>query len=230
MGLCRHPARIRALWTAIALAAALLPAPIVAQVLVDGQGIFNRLFQSKCTERCGLFGMSVEMREGTPGTDSCVEYCVLFPTPGMTCGNCDVQSFEIELGYGGIPESDRGFFANAKARWESIIVGDVPDRRVLLAGGRGGIPGCDYPRRIDDLYICGVYAPIDGRGRILGSAGPSILRKDGGIPAAGFMEFDVDDVARMIERGGFSYVILHEMAHVLGTLRWIVQHGIPLYF
>jgi hypothetical protein len=215
---CRHQAKIkRVIWATITPAVALLlPVPIVAQGLV-GPGLFNRLFQSKCSQRCGLFGMSVEMREGTPGStdDSCVEYCVLFPTPNMECGNCDPQSFEIELGYGGIPEADRAFFADAKARWETIIVGDVSDRRVL---GRSGIPGCEYPRRIDDLYICGVYAPIDGRGRVLGSAGPGVLRRDGGIPVTGFMEFDVDDVARMIERGGFSYVILHEMAHVLGTL------------
>ena len=57
---------------------------------------------------------------------------------------------------------------------------------------------------------------IDGRGKILGRAGPCAFRESL-IPFQGFMEFDVDDLAALEEDGVLEAVILHEMGHVLGV-------------
>lgn len=75
--------------------------------------------------------------------------------------------------------------------------------------------GAGYPSKLDDIYICGRDAVIDGPGKILGRAGPSRVWSNG-LPSAGSMEFDIDDITWLINNGTWETVILHEMAHVLG--------------
>jgi hypothetical protein len=119
------------------------------------QGLFSSLFQSRCTERCGFLGLSVVMRDGTPGSEDCWESCVftsLLRPSSMVCGSCSTSSFDIGLDFIGIPPSDQAFFLDAKARWETIITGDVADRRSTRM--RSGIPGCRFPLSIDDIRVC----------------------------------------------------------------------------
>ena len=58
--------------------------------------------------------------------------------------------------------------------------------------------------------------PIDGPGKVLGQAGPTVLRPGTFLPAWGVMSFDTADLAKMEADGSLVRVIMHEMAHVLG--------------
>ena len=69
---------------------------------------------------------------------------------------------------------------------------------------------------IDDIVIDASAIAIDGRGGILGQAGPTQLRPGSFLPAAGVMEFDSADLATMERDGSLVSVITHEMGHVLG--------------
>jgi hypothetical protein len=87
---------------------------------------------------------------------------------------------------------------DSAARWEQVIVGDLPD-----------VNG------VDDLRIQYDFSPIDGRGRIIGQAGPRRVRGGSLLPFEGVMTFDSDDVGRL-SRGELDALFLHEMGHVLG--------------
>jgi len=102
--------------------------------------------------------------------------------------------------------SQRDVFARAAARWEQIIVGDLPDVFDPATG-----------QRIDDVLIEAGALDVDGVGGILGAAGPREFRPGTkGLPWKGEMVFDTADLASLETRGQLDDVIVHEMAHVLG--------------
>ncbi len=109
-------------------------------------------------------------------------------------------------------------FANSAARWESLIVGDVPDfsfEAMPLPAGACGVAHPTLSEVVDDLLIYVLIEVIDGPGGILGSAGPCALR-DNWQSIVGVMRFDIADVPGLEASGQFEAVILHEMAHVIG--------------
>lgn len=137
-----------------------------------------------------------------------------WPTPLPTSHNPtpqpDPNGFNIVLGLQGI--NDDSVFQNAIDTWGQAITGDLPD----FAASLGGSSSCGkWPTYVDDLYICGRYASIDGISGILGSAGPRHYRPSMGIPITGEMKFDAADVARLGDDKMLG-IILHEMGHVLG--------------
>jgi hypothetical protein len=74
------------------------------------------------------------------------------------------------------------------------------------------IASCGY---VDDLIISYSVVPIDGPGKVLGSAGPQRIRNSQfnpgrNLPVSGFMEFDSADWASMQSRGLIEAVVLHE--------------------
>ena len=105
---------------------------------------------------------------------------------------------------GGLNPGQQDAFRVAAERWQEIIVGDLPDIR---------LNGNDV---VDDVRIDAEGTEIDGAGRILGRAGPSLVRTDGGLPITGVMSFDVADLGNMERNGSLVNVIVHEMGHVLG--------------
>ncbi len=108
--------------------------------------------------------------------------------------------FNLQINFGaGLTESQREIFYDAAAKWESIIVGNLP------AFGN-----------VDDIVINASALPIDGPSGILGSAGPTNLRPGSFLPAGGNMTFDTADIASLEASGGLGIVILHEMGHTLG--------------
>jgi Leishmanolysin len=118
---------------------------------------------------------------------------------------------------------DQRLFAEAANAWTQVVVGDLGSR--VLANAPDVPPaGCTYPNEIDDLYICVVYAAIDGplanstegSVNVLASAGPTWVRGVNFLPVAGFMRFDEADVPALRNNNGLPNVIRHEMAHVLG--------------
>ncbi|MGY5846473.1 leishmanolysin-related zinc metalloendopeptidase [Salegentibacter sp. HM20] len=106
-------------------------------------------------------------------------------------------------------------FQSAAARWERIIIKDVPSITGTIPSAFNGVPPIEGT--IDDIVIEVVVAPIDGPGGILGQAGPRFVRVPGGLPISGVMYFDEADLDFLDELDLFEDVIVHEMGHVLGV-------------
>jgi hypothetical protein len=130
--------------------------------------------------------------------------------------------FDIEVRFVGAtpPTAQQQLaFNNAAARWEELVIGDLPDQLLNVNLPAGSCRSDDVvmiSESVDDLIILAEFKTIDGLGNIAGQASWCIVRSLGnGLPLLGVMEFDVDDW------GTFSAaeqeaVVLHEMGHVLG--------------
>ena len=129
-------------------------------------------------------------------------------------GNAEKGRYNITLKYI-IPPTERQaeVFEAAAARWERIIIKDVPDVSGPIPSAFTGFPDIDS---IDDLVIEVALAPIDGPGKILGQAGPQFVRTEDFLSLTGVMYFDVADLDFLEEIDLFEEVIVHEMGHVLG--------------
>jgi hypothetical protein len=110
-------------------------------------------------------------------------------------------------------------FDLAEATWESIIRNELPN--VNFAGSPIAEDTCITGQptindEVDDLRIYVEFAPDDGPGGTLASAGPCIIRTAGtSTTIVGIMSFDSDDFGNL-SATSLNRVILHEMAHVLG--------------
>lgn len=90
-------------------------------------------------------------------------------------------------------ESEKEVFIRAAARWEQVVTGDLEEFESSLLSS-GPREGCTYPAIIDDLYICGAFQFIDGKGNQIGFGKVTHLRNDTNLPVAGEMIFDEDDL------------------------------------
>jgi hypothetical protein len=187
-------------------------------------GLFAQLFNSCFGEKkCGFLGLSVAMYSIQEGTDECIESCVFFRASGLQCGGCpivknediDGVGYDIYLDLVSIPAADAVFFTNARERWQTIITGDLVN--VENATSLSVSSGCRLPAVIDDVYICAAYKRIDGRGGLVGIAGPTFLRPADLLTITGEMQFDRSDIGDLKAGSTFNTVILHEMGHILGT-------------
>jgi leishmanolysin/pre-peptidase len=127
------------------------------------------------------------------------------PGTSVTTPPPSTGGFDIQLSFSGLTASQQAIFEQAAQRWESIIVGDLPN-----ASYNGLV--------VDDLLIGASAVSIDGTGGVLGQAGYDRLRGStaGGLPYHGTMQFDTADLAAMQANGTLLGVIEHEMGHVLG--------------
>lgn len=136
---------------------------------------------------------------------------VTFTATGVT------SSYDIEVRFLTTPTAaQQQAFANAAARWEQLIFGDVADVSVNIAADACTTGQPALNESIDDLVIFVTLEPIDGPGGTLGSAGPCFIRTAGNLSLIGTMRFDTDDLATLETNGTLGDVILHEMGHVLG--------------
>ena len=142
----------------------------------------------------------------------------------------DRGRFNISLKYL-IPVTERQqeVFEQAAARWERIIIKDVPSFTGTIPSAFVGFPPAVDNETLDDIIIEVVLAPIDGPGGILGQAGPRFVRTDDFLTLSGVMFFDVDDLDFLEQFDLFEEVIVHEMGHVLGvgTLWNVEPFGFP---
>jgi hypothetical protein len=149
---------------------------------------------------------------------------VSVPTNAPMIDASSAVRYNIQLDLVGVTDTDHIIFTNASSRWESIVRGDLSDisSTALL---RPPTSGCTYPLTIDDLYICSIFKPIDGVGRVLGSAGPIYMRRSNKLTITGEMKFDSADVNNLKIAGNLVSVILHEMGHILGmcTIQTIIH-------
>jgi hypothetical protein len=125
----------------------------------------------------------------------------------------DAAAFNVTLRFVSIVTPDQyAVFEDARERWEEVITGEltnIPVTNQLLCTGAP-----TATETIDDVVIFVNLVAIDGPGQVLASAGPCAVRTSNGLPIAGVMNFDTDDLGASPEL--FRDVILHEMGHVLG--------------
>lgn len=184
-----------------------------------------------CTTRCGLFGRS--MYKGDDRKSSCKTLfghprlghtcgtCIKYPVITDNCDNTSSSQFDICLQLA-VDSQDIDIFRSARTRWSEVIKGDTTDFNDTT--GLQTLPCGAYPSKIDDLYICGVSQAIDGRGNLVGTAGPLYTRIADSIPLIGFMRFDEVDIAGLRADGTLQQVILHEMGHVIGLgTTWVTK-------
>jgi hypothetical protein len=113
-------------------------------------------------------------------------------------------AFDIVIRASGLTANQQLAFDRAAARWEQVIVGDLPNATY------NGVA-------VDDLLIDASSVAIDGVNGILGQAGPDYVRGGTYLPVHGTMQFDTADLASMEANNTLYEVILHEMGHVLGV-------------
>lgn len=126
--------------------------------------------------------------------------------------------FNISLRFINEPTArQREVFESAVSRWEKIIVRDEPDFTGVAIPNYNNTQILLGPDEVlDDVIIEVVLEPIDGPGRVLGSAGPRFIRLPEETTITGFMRFDTADLESLEAANQFENVILHEMGHVLG--------------
>jgi hypothetical protein len=80
--------------------------------------------------------------------------------------------FDIEIRFpdNSLSAAARAVFLEAAARWEEIILGDLPDVNTDIG-------------LVDDIVIDAIAAPIDGSGGTLAFAGPRQLRSGSSLPS-----------------------------------------------
>ncbi len=141
---------------------------------------------------------------------------VTFTATGTTGGAPGAYDLEIRYNAGSDPTgSQRAAFDAAAARWEELIMADLPDVAVDRPAGTCTSTS-PISETVDDLVIFVTLKTIDGPGGIVGSAGPCLIRSGSDLPLAGSMELDVADLASLESSGLLDDVILHEIGHVLG--------------
>jgi hypothetical protein len=128
-------------------------------------------------------------------------------------------AFTITLRFINPPTTaQRAFFEIAAARWQGIILGDVPNTTGTIparsCGGSFKTPV--FSGEIDDVLIDVLLQPIDGPGAILGAAGPCLVRNADFLTVYGLMFFDTADLGLLEQFEIFDEVVVHEMGHVLG--------------
>ncbi|MGH7579097.1 MAG: hypothetical protein ACREM9_02930 [Gemmatimonadales bacterium] len=109
-------------------------------------------------------------------------------------------------------------FNEAKAKWEGIISGDVPDVTGVIPARTCGnaFKTPTFNGTIGSVLIDVLLQPIDGPGAVLGAAGPCLVRNADNLSLYGIMFFDIDDLDFLEDLGFFDEVVIHEMGHVLG--------------
>lgn len=134
--------------------------------------------------------------------------------------------YDLDVRFFGPPMSPviSNAFNAAAARIRGAVIGDVanytpPQPIDLTQCNVSGTPM--LTETIDDMIVYGAVLPIDGPGKILGSAGPCLIRGTGGSKVnrqtlIGVMRFDAADVDTMIAQGTLQDVIQHEMLHTVG--------------
>lgn len=131
-------------------------------------------------------------------------------------------SYSLEVRFfGGDPTPEvRTAFDNAAARILGVITGSLSPVLFTNRDLTSNSQGCGVPvvlnETVPGVVIFAQIHPIDGPGKILGAAGPCLIRSTSRLTVVGVMEFDEVDLAGLAASNRLEDVILHEMMHVVG--------------
>ena len=141
----------------------------------------------------------------------------ILPVMFSARGDASTAGFDIHLRFTSLPTTNQlRAFAEAVARWESVITGDLPDVSNFNLSAESCLsPTAVQLPTLDDLVIVVRLEAIDGVNNFLAFAGPCVIRT-GGLSSFGYMRFDLADLPALETRGSLRDVVLHEMGHVLG--------------
>ncbi|HEX6589433.1 MAG TPA: leishmanolysin-related zinc metalloendopeptidase, partial [Longimicrobiales bacterium] len=107
----------------------------------------------------------------------------------------------------------------AIARWQSAIVGDLPARSIATGtfgtGECGGFGQVVNGTAADDIIVLVNIDAIDGRGSVLGFAGPCLIRQPGNLPIIGVLTLDAVDLGFLSTEAQIA-LVTHEIGHALG--------------
>jgi hypothetical protein len=157
--------------------------------------------------------------ENSPSTASPTSKTSLPVLPTMRVTANAANGYTIQLRYvNGATPAQRAFFEAARARWEGIITGDVPNTTGTIPARSCGnsFKTPSFNGEVDDILIDVLLQPIDGPGNILGAAGPCLVRNEDLLTLYGIMFFDSADLEFLGQAGIFDEVVVHEMGHILG--------------
>ena len=118
-------------------------------------------------------------------------------TPSAAPSMPKSSTFDIHLVNTGDNDIFDHYFEEAKARWESVLIGDLQDIPPQGIDWFYGKLNKEYKDTIDDIVIGYQISYIDGPGLVLGRAAPLYFRQTTGSPISGYMEFDFEDLATM---------------------------------
>jgi hypothetical protein len=129
-----------------------------------------------------------------------------------------VSPFAIEFQFLSTPTTAQmAAFTAARQRWESLIVGELPNvSSFTAAAGTCGDNSPAIQHSVDDVLILVTLQSIDGPGNVLGGSAPCFIRATGKLPVLSLMQLDTDDLDKLQAAGLLQTVILHEMGHALG--------------
>jgi hypothetical protein len=175
-----------------------------------GRATAHNLGASSAT---GSFTQSVRLRL----TRESIQFGYNVVTPG---------AFRIDLRYlVPVAAELRAVMEQAAARWEEVIIGDLTPVTLNEPAGVCGSPS-PVSETIDDVLILVTIDSIDGRGGVLGSAGPCFIRVASKLPILGRVRLDSADVRAMHNAGTLFDVVLHEIGHVLGIGTLWATHSV----
>ena len=135
-------------------------------------------------------------------------------------------AYSLEVRYfGGDPQPNvQAAFDTAVARLRGAITGglgpvafnNTPLGDPAQPNTNCGVTGVVLNETVPGVIIYAQIKPIDGAGKVLGSAGPCLIRNTSRLTIIGVMQFDSDDLAALAASNRLQPVILHEMSHVIG--------------
>lgn len=134
--------------------------------------------------------------------------------------------FRIELRF--VVPTEKQFedaFRNGVADWERAIMQGGGALAINFPANACGSSDEARTATVRHLLIYVRLDNIDGRGGILGSAGPCFIRTADGLPIVGQMRFDTTDLRALFNAGTLQAVVTHEIGHVVGVSRSIWNLG-----
>lgn len=216
-------------------AATQVPQPIVVKVADKyGNGVPNAAVSFSVRAGLGTLQGSSSVASNASGNATAPSWTlgktnvtqtlqVLAGQTGATVDATVATDYVVDVRFYG-PAVDPGIaaaFTNAAARISAEVTGGVSaftgfvsQPYDLTECGVSGVP--PLAETVPGVVIYATVKSIDGVGKVVGSAGPCIIRTVGKLTIIGTMNFDVADLQTIFADGRLNDVILHEMHHVLG--------------